>query len=70
MKIKTKLFIIVTAFMLVAGIALMLIGGSLAGWDIIGWFRSRYAWYTYFAVAIISLMWIDYLWDNWKERHI
>lgn len=48
---KAKTVLLVTAFILL-GLAALLIGGTMAGWDIIGWFSSKTAIFLYVILAV------------------
>ena len=47
---KTKWTLLVGAFLLVATVA-MIVGFYLAGFDILGWFKTRYAFIVYIVVG-------------------
>lgn len=47
---KTKWTLLVGAFLLVAIVA-MIVGFYLAGFDILGWFKTRYAFIVYIVVG-------------------
>ena len=47
---KAKWTLLVGAFLLVA-IAAMIVGFYLAGFDILGWFKTRYAFIVYIVVG-------------------
>ena len=56
-----------TIVFFVVGVICFLIGGYIAGWDIIGWFRSSQALaiYAIILVAIPCLVWFI-----WRFNHI
>lgn len=54
---KKKLFIISLIIFAIVGSTLFLVGGVLAGWDIIGWFGSSYAIWCYVLGALWLLFW-------------
>lgn len=51
---KTKWTLLVGAFLLVAIVA-MIVGFYLAGFDILGWFKTRYAFIVYIVVGFYLL---------------
>ena len=42
-----KLLLISAGIFLVFAIVMLLVGGYIAGWDILGWFTSKYAMWMY-----------------------
>lgn len=56
---KLKWTLLVGAFLLV-GVVAMLVGFSIAGFDIVGWFSTKYAFITYFCLGayLLFLSWV------------
>ena len=52
---KAKWTLLVGAFLLVAIVA-MIVGFYLAGFDILGWFKTRYAFIVYIVVGFYVLI--------------
>lgn len=42
-----KLLLISAGVFLVFALTMLLVGGYIAGWDIVGWFTSKYAMWMY-----------------------
>lgn len=63
---KSKSIIILSIAMLLLGVSLFMIGGVLAGWDVLGWFSTPMALFIYFAVLIFAMI-LLYVWYKMKE---
>ena len=61
--------IVGTIGFLLFGVAALLIGGSFAGWDIIGWFTSETAYFVYAAIVLL-LLGLAYIWYWCKKREL
>lgn len=70
MKFRKKLFLIVTVAFLVLATVLLLVGGYMAGWDIVGWFSSKWATYIYFGAGLYLLYAIYFLWKWLDEKSL
>lgn len=55
MSVKLKWFLLVGLFLVIGGIALI-VGFYLAGFDILGWFTTKYAFIVYFFVGAYLLL--------------
>jgi uncharacterized Tic20 family protein len=53
---KSKSIIILSIALLLLGISLFMIGGVIAGWDVLGWFGTPMALLIYFAVLIFAMI--------------
>ena len=63
---KSKSIIILSLSILMVGIALFMIGGVMAGWDVLGWFSTPMALLIYFAVLIFGMILI-YVWYKMRN---
>ena len=63
---KSKSIIILSAIILLFGVSLFMIGGVLAGWDVLGWFSTPMAFFIYFAVLIFAMI-LLYVWYKMKD---
>ncbi len=73
MERKYKKLIIVSCFFVLLAIVLLLVGGHLAGWDILAWFdirTSKYFQWTLVAVASIILVIIMFLAQDYYNKHM
>lgn len=52
---RMKWALIVGAFLIVGGVS-MIVGFSIAGFDIIGWFSTKYAMIVYIFVGIYAII--------------
>lgn len=55
MSVKLKWFLLVGLFLLIGGISLI-VGFYLAGFDILGWFTTKYAFIVYFFAGAYLLL--------------
>lgn len=55
MSLKLKWALIVGAFLMVAGVALV-VGFQLSGFDVIAWFGTRYAMYVYISGGLYLML--------------
>lgn len=67
MKKKTYKKVIFTALGLLFGITLYLVGMSIAGYNVIGWFWNKTAWLVYLLLAIGGLTGA-FLWKITKKE--
>lgn len=61
---KSKSFIFLLLGILIIGIALFGIAGTLAGWDILGWFASPTAILIYLIIGILGITMILIWWKG------
>lgn len=61
---KSKSMVILLLGILILGVALFMIAGSLAGWDVLGWFKSPTAILIYLVVAILGITMILIWWKG------
>jgi len=72
MERKYKKLYITCGIFLVIAIALLLIGGNLAGWDIAGWFNistSKYFQWTLIAVVSLLMISLSFATMNYFKKH-
>jgi len=67
MSSKKKIFLISSIIFLVIGTIVFITGFYLSGYDIIGWFSSRYAMYVYILIAFYAIVIISIL--VWSKVH-
>jgi len=63
---KSKSIIILSLSILMVGVSLFMIGGVMAGWDVLGWFSTPMALLIYFAVLIFGMILI-YVWYKMRN---
>lgn len=63
---KSKSIVILSIGLLLLGASLFMIGGVLAGWNVLGWFSTPMALLIYFAVLIFGMI-ILYIWYKMKD---
>lgn len=63
-----KGIIIASAVFVLLAIAGLLVGGYLAGWDIIGWFSTPMALYLYIGLGLIAVLVVGLLVKDWATR--
>ncbi len=69
MKGKRKKFIISLVIWLVAALIILLVGGYIAGWDILGFFSSNLAIWLYVLTGVYFGVIIAFiLWDRIKNQ--
>lgn len=57
---KSKLYVITLIIFLIGGITLFLVGGVMAGWDIVGWFSSQTAMWAYVLLILYIIFVVLY----------
>lgn len=55
MSLKLKWALIVGGFFILAGAALV-VGFQLAGWDVLAWFTTKWAFIVYFFVGLYAVL--------------
>lgn len=65
---KSKSFILFVLGFLLMGVSLFLIGGTLAGWDILGWFSTSTAMLIYCISLIMGMLMLMVWWKGRNER--
>lgn len=68
MNTKKKAVIVVSAIFAVLGLVALLVGGYMAGWDILGWFSSQYAYVFYVLVALYALAVLSVIMTDWVKK--
>ena len=63
---KSKSIIILSIAIFLLGVSLFMIGGVIAGWDVLGWFSTPMALLIYFAVLIFALI-LLYIWYRMRD---
>lgn len=63
---KSKSIIILSIAIFLLGISLFMIGGVIAGWDVLGWFSTPMALLIYFAVLIFAMI-LLYIWYRMRD---
>lgn len=70
---KYKGLIIVSIVGVILAVALLLIGGAMAGWDIAAWFdfsTSRYLQWSVIAIVSVGLAWISLTVPEYYNKHL
>lgn len=70
---KYKGLIIVSIVGVILAIALLLIGGSMAGWDIAAWFdieTSKYLQMSIVGIVILIVTWMGFAANNYYNKHM
>lgn len=63
-----KGIIIASAIFVVLALVGLLVGGYLAGWDIIGWFSTPMALYLYIGLGLIAVLILGFVVKDWATR--
>ena len=63
---KSKSIIILSIAIFLLGVSLFMIGGVIAGWDVLGWFSTPMALLIYFAVLIFAMI-LLYIWYRMRD---
>lgn len=66
---RSGVFMLGTILFIAFGVTAFLIGGSLSGWDIIGWFSTQTAYFVY-AFAIVFLLILAVIWYVMKKKEL
>ena len=53
-----KLLIVCSCVFLVFALVMLLVGGYIAGWDILGWFTGKYAMWMYLIGGLYILFFV------------
>lgn len=68
MKLRNKIFTIVLICLIVLAVVGIGIGYALIGADVLGWFTTRYAMWTYIFIVLYILIWLGlYVYDQIKN---
>jgi len=68
MKKKNKAILIITILTVIIGLVFFLVGGSLSGWDIKGWFTSKWGYMTYIALGCWLIFALILFVPDWIKR--
>lgn len=63
-----KGLIIASAVIVILALAGLLIGGYLAGWDILGWFSTPMAIYLYIGLGLFAILIVGLLVRDWSRK--
>ena len=59
---------IASAVIVVVAIVGLLVGGYMAGWDIVGWFSTPMAIYLYIGIGLFAILIVGLLVRDWSRK--
>ena len=63
-----KGLVIAAAIIVVIAIVGLLVGGYMAGWDIVGWFSTPMAIYLYIGLGLFAILIVGLLVRDWSRK--
>ena len=63
-----KGLVIASAVIVVVAIVGLLVGGYMAGWDIVGWFSTPMAIYLYIGIGLFAILIVGILVRDWSRK--
>lgn len=63
-----KLFVLVSMIILLMATVVLLAVGKSCGWDILGWFSSKWAMWIYAGIGIAVTVLAYFALDTWRRR--
>lgn len=63
-----KGLVIASAVIVVIAIVGLLVGGYMAGWDIVGWFSTPMAIYLYAMLGLFAILIVGILVRDWSRK--
>ena len=65
---SSKGLVIASAVIVVIAIVGLLVGGYMAGWDIVGWFSTPMAIYLYIGIGLFAILIVVLLVRDWSRK--
>lgn len=63
-----KGLVIASTVIVVVAIVGLLVGGYMAGWDIVGWFSTPMAIYLYIGLGLFAILIVGLLVRDWSRK--
>ena len=68
MQNRKRIVFLVSALIMLTALLILLVGGSLAGWDLLAWFRGNAAVWAYLLIFMFIFMTAGLLVHEWLGK--